>query len=189
MTRCLSDKALMRVVAELGSTADHAHLVACTACAARREKVSAEVDRIRQVLVTTHEPAARVVRRRRRSLVALAGLGAAAVAALLWVEVIAWRSIQPVEDLTSVEQVEAALADVTAAIFSVDGDPRAVLGEAVVPGGLDQGEGGVGCGDPGQLDEADCVDAGQRGEEFPDSIDMDNAERTVLDTDGVDQGG
>lgn len=111
------------------------------------------------------------------------------MAALVWIEVVAWRTIQPAEDLTSAEQVEAALVDVSAAIFSVDGEPRAVLGEGAMPTGLDQDEGDIGCGEPGQLDEAECVDAGQRGEEFPDSIDMDNAERTVLDTDGVDQGG
>jgi hypothetical protein len=190
MTRCLSDKALMTVIAELGSTADHAHLAACAACAARRQEVRAEVDRIRQVLLTTPEPAARVVPRRRRSLVALAGLGAAAIAGLVWVEVVAWRTIQPVEDLTSA-QVEAALADVTAAIFSVDGEPGAVPGEGVTPARLDQDQGEVGCGEAGRLDETECVDAGQMGAELPDSIDfdMDSAERTVLDTDGIDQGG
>jgi hypothetical protein len=189
VTRCLSDKALIRVIAELGSPADHAHLAACATCTARRQEVSADLRRIRQVLLATPEPARRAVPRPRRSLVALTGLGAAAIAAFIWVEVVAWRTIQPAEDLTSVEQVEAALADVTAAIFSVDGEPGAVLGEGVMPAGLDQDEGDAGCGEPGRLDEAECVDAGQSGAEVPDWIGLDSADRTMLDTGSIDQGG
>ena len=48
MSRCLSDKALMRVMAELATPAEQAHLAACAACAARWREVSGEMGRIRQ---------------------------------------------------------------------------------------------------------------------------------------------
>src|SRR5207247_7194987 len=56
MSRCLSDEALMRVVAELATPAERAHLAACPACGARRSRLEGELDGIRQVLVTTAEP-------------------------------------------------------------------------------------------------------------------------------------
>jgi hypothetical protein len=189
VSRCLSDKALMRLGAELGSAAEQAHLDTCATCAARQRTVSEEVDKIRQVLLTTPEPVGHTVPRPRRSLVALAGLATLAMAALVWIEVAAWKTIQPTEDLTSVEQVEAALADVTAAIFSVDGEPTPIFGENSTVTGLDQDDGpDIGCEEPWWLDDAECSDTMQSFEEPQDSIDI-STERTAFDRDSVDQGG
>jgi hypothetical protein len=190
MSRCLSDEALMRVLADLGTETDLSHLASCATCAARRRKVSGEVDRIRQVLLTTPEPLRRTARRPRRAIVAVAGLTAVAVSALLWIEVAVWKTIQPSPDLTGVEQVEATLADVTASLFSVDGEPAPAFAESVVTTGLEQdSDTGTGCDEPQWLDEAECSDAVPDIEESEDSIEMSTMERTVFDTDSSDQGG
>jgi hypothetical protein len=190
MSRCLSDKALMRVLADLGSETDLSHLASCATCAARRRKVSGEVDRIRHVLLTTPEPVRRTAPMSRRSMVAVAGLTAAAVGALLWIEVAVWKKIQPTPDPTGVEQVEATLADVTASLFSVDGEPARVFAASVVTTGLEQdSDTGTGCDEPQWLDEAECSDAVSDLEEPEDSIEMNTMERTVFDPDSSDQGG
>jgi hypothetical protein len=190
MSRCLSDEALMRVVAELGTAAEQAHLAACAACAARRRKVSDEVDRIREVLLTMPEPVRRTAPRPRWSMIGVAGLAAVAVAALVWIEVTAWKTIQTAEDLASVEQTEAALADVTAAIFSVDGEPARVFAESAAATGLDpDDDASTGCDEPRWLDEAECAGSLPSFEDPEDSIEMDTTERTVFDTDRSDQGG
>ena len=61
MSSCLSDRALMRVLAELGTLAEDAHLAACALCAARYCRLRGEMDMIRHVLVTTPEPSAPAV--------------------------------------------------------------------------------------------------------------------------------
>jgi hypothetical protein len=190
MSRCLSDKSLMRVLADLGTEADLTHLDSCPACVARRRAISGEMDRIRQVLLTTPEPLQRSAPRPRRSIIAVAGLATAAVGALLWIEVTVWRTIQPSPDSTGVEQVEATLADVTASLFSVSGEPTPAFAESPVAIRLAQeSETGAGCDEPRWLDEAECSDTLSDFEEPQDSIEMGTAERTVWDTDSMDQGG
>ena len=188
MSRCLSDDALMRLMAELGSATEQSHLAACASCAARRRGMSHELDEIRAVLLTTPEP--RTASRRRRPIVAVAGLAAVAVAALVWIEVAVWKTIQPADDTAGVEQVEAALEDVTAAIFSVDGEPTRSFVEALAVTGPDpDGYGSTGCEEPRWLDEAECSDALTRIEEPENEIEIDSTERTVFDADSADQGG
>jgi hypothetical protein len=190
MSRCLSDEALMRVVAELGTAAEQAHLTACADCATRQRKVSGEVDRIREVLRSMPEPVRRTAPRPWRSMVGVAGLAAIAVAALVWIEVTAWKTIQTTEDLASVEQIEAAVADVTAAIFSVDGEPARVFADSAAATGLEpDGDTSTGCDEPGWLDEPECADSLPSLEDPEDSIEMDTTERTVFDANRADQGG
>jgi hypothetical protein len=196
MSRCLSEKALLRAMAELATPAEQAHLAACATCAARWRKVSGEMGKIREVLLTTPEPFRRVAPRSWRSMVAAAGLAAAAVGALVWVEVAVWKTIQPGADVTGTQQVEAALADVTAAIFSVDGDPPRAFAEAQTATPLDAG---AGVSDPScdeqdwlvQTDEPDeaCSDNLSDLEALPDSLEADTTERTVLDAESASQGG
>lgn len=203
MTRCLSDETLTRVVAELGTEAELAHLATCAACAARHRRVTGEVDMIRQVLVSTTEPRRRAVPSRWRSVAAVAALSAVAVGALVWIEVAAWKTIQPTTDLAQ-EQMSAALTDVTAALFSVDGEPRLALAESPVAALEQDGDAEARCDESTGLDETDCS-ATLSGLENPglespglmepglqdpmDPIEVEAPERTVLEIDNADQGG
>ncbi|HXJ82224.1 MAG TPA: hypothetical protein VMS64_26525 [Candidatus Methylomirabilis sp.] len=190
MSRCLSDKALMRLVAELGTAAERSHVATCAACAARQRRVGHDLDRIRQVLLTTSEPPRHVTQSRRWSVVGVTGLAAVAVAALVWIEVAVWNTIQPAEDPASTEQVEAALEDVTAALFSVDGEPTRSLADASTMNALEpESARSVGCEEPRWLDEAECSDTLFSTEGSEDGIEMDTPERTVFDTESADQGG
>jgi hypothetical protein len=67
----------MKVLAELGAPAEHAHLATCAVCAERHRGLRGEVQVIRHVLVTTPEPdsvATRVPRRRVPAMVALSAV-------------------------------------------------------------------------------------------------------------------
>src|SRR5439155_137278 len=64
---------------------------------------------------------------------------AAAVGALLWIEATAWKTLQPAPDAARAEQIAAVLADVSAALFSVDGEPALALAESPVATALGQG--------------------------------------------------
>ena len=55
---------------------------------------------------------------------ATVGLAAVAAALLIWVEVAVWRAVTPVPPTMQPQEVAAILADVSAALFSVSGDPR-----------------------------------------------------------------
>jgi hypothetical protein len=124
MTRCLSDDALERVEAELASVAERAHLAGCAACAARHRQIRGELALITGVLRDTPEPGTRPAPARRvRWLPATVGLAAVAAALLIWVEVAVWRAVTPVPPTMQAQEVAAILADVSAALFSVSGDP------------------------------------------------------------------
>jgi len=217
MSRCLSDDSLTRVVAELGTDAELAHLATCVTCTGRYRRLTGEVDLIRRVLLTTAAPERRMVRSRWRSVAAVAALSAAGVAALFWIEITAWRAIQPATDLTQAEQMTATLADVTAALFSVDGEPQVALADSPAVVALEhdatlEQEATVDvarCGDGTGLDDAQCAavpfgldnldspspsvedsDASDLELQDPmDVIELDAPERTVLETDNFDQGG
>jgi hypothetical protein len=61
--------------------------------------------------------------RRRRWMPATVALAAVAATLLIWVEVAVWRAVTPVPPTMQPHEVAAILADVSAALFSVSGDP------------------------------------------------------------------
>jgi hypothetical protein len=125
MSPCLSDDALTRVHADLGSIAERAHLAACAACTARSRRMRGDLDLIAAVLRDTPEPVTRSapVRAPRRWLPAAVGLSAAAAVLLEWVEVAVWRAVTPVPPSMQPQEVAAILSDVSASLFSLSGDP------------------------------------------------------------------
>jgi len=122
---CLSDDALTRVHADLGSIAERAHLAACAACTARSRRMRGNLDLIAAVLRDTPEPVTRSapVRAPRRWLPAAVGLSAAAAVLLVWVEVAVWRAVTPLPPSMQPQEVAAILSDVSASLFSLSGDP------------------------------------------------------------------
>lgn len=133
MSPCLSDDALDRVHADLGSIAERAHLAACSACAERSRRLRRDLDLITAVLRDTREPLTlpltRIVPARRRWLPAAIGLSTAALALLVWVEVAVWRAVTPVPPTMQPQEVAAILSDVSASLFSVNGDPLPATGD------------------------------------------------------------
>ena len=125
MSPCLSDDALTRVHADLGSIAERAHLAACAACTARSRRMRGDLDLIAAVLRDAPEPVTRSapVRAPRRWLPAAVGLSAAAAVLLVWVEVAVWRAVTPVPPSMQPQEVAAILSDVSASLFSLSGDP------------------------------------------------------------------
>ena len=125
MSPCLSDGALTRGHAARGSIAERAHRAACAACTARSRRMRGDLDLIAAVLRDTPEPVTRSapVRAPRRWLPAAVGLSAAAAVLLVWVEVAVWRAVTPVPPSMQPQEVAAILADVSASLFSLSGDP------------------------------------------------------------------
>ena len=138
MTRCLTDDALARVLAELATDAERAHLASCATCARRWRGARHELTTIVGVLRDTREPRPRAVVLRRRWLPAAVGLSAVAVGLLMWVEVAVWRAVTPAPPTMQPQEVAAILADVSASLFSLTGNPRA--GAVTSPGTLDAGD-------------------------------------------------
>lgn len=198
MSRCLSDTMLLRVVAELGTPAQHSHLTTCATCAMRYRRFRGELGMIRQVLVNTDEPRWRAVPSRLRTVAGAAALAAVAVAALLWIEVTAWKALQPAPDVASAEQIETTLADVTAALFSVEGEPTRVGSESPIEAALVRdGEASPECDSQPGLGMAPCPDSLLGLEESPDasetestdSNEMEAMDHATSDADRADQGG
>jgi len=133
MSRCLSDDALMRAHAELASAAERAHLAGCAACTGRSRHLRRDLDLITGVLRDSREPQPRPVSAPRRWLPAAVGLATAALALLVWVEVAVWRAVTPVPPTMQAQEVAAILADVSASLFSVSGDPAAAASNAGAP--------------------------------------------------------
>ena len=124
MSRCLSDDALERVEADLASVAERAHLAGCAGCAARHRRIRSELALITGVLRDTPEPRTRPAPApRRRFMPVTVGLAGVAAALLIWVEVAVWRAVTPVPPTMQPQEVAAILSDVSAALFSVSGDP------------------------------------------------------------------
>ncbi|HXA94979.1 MAG TPA: hypothetical protein VN323_05450 [Candidatus Dormibacteraeota bacterium] len=133
MTRCISDQALERVQAELGTVAERAHLASCAACTGRYRRLHRELMLVTDVLRNTPEPVRRAIPLlRRRWMPAMVGLSAAAVALLIWAEVAVWRAVAPPPTMQP-QEVAAILADVSAALFSVSGDPVPAAGDEQTP--------------------------------------------------------
>ena len=133
MSPCLSDDALDRVHADLGSIAERAHLAGCAACTGRSRQLRRDLDLITAVLRDTREPLAppltQLAPARRRWLPAAIGLSTAALALLVWVEVAVWRAVTPVPPTMQPQEVAAILSDVSASLFSVNGDPVPATGD------------------------------------------------------------
>jgi len=126
---CLSDDALERVHADLGSIAERAHLAGCAACTGRSRRMRRDLDLITAVLRETREPLTHVAPVRRRWIPAAVGLSVAALALLVWVEVAVWRAVTPVPATMQPQEVAAILSDVSASLFSVNGDPVPATGD------------------------------------------------------------
>ena len=137
MSRCLSDDALTRVLAELATDAERAHAASCTACTRRARRVRHELTTIAAVLHDTPEPRPRAAVLRRRWLPAAVGLSAAALALLLWIEVAVWRAVTPVPPTMQPQEVAAILADVSASLFSLTGGPVGAASTLFALGGPD----------------------------------------------------
>ena len=139
MSPCLSDDALTRVHADLGSIAERAHLAACAACTARSRRMRGDLDLIAAVLRDTPEPVTRSapVRAPRRWLPAAVGLSAAAAVLLVWVEVAVWRAVTPVPPSMQPQEVAAILSDVSASLFSLSGDPGSASAAEETPQSLE----------------------------------------------------
>ena len=120
MSRCLTDRAMTRVLAELGTAEERAHLAVCAACAARHRRREGEMAEIAHVLAATPEPRARTARAA-TPWIAVAAT-ATAVAAGVWLSIETGTRVEtpPVRD----PRIARALADITTALFSVDGEPR-----------------------------------------------------------------
>ena len=133
MSPCLSDDALDRIHADLGSIAERAHLAGCAACTGRSRQLRRDLDLITAVLRDTREPLTRpltkIASARRRWLPAAIGLSTAALALLVWVEVAVWRAVTPVPPTMQPQEVAAILSDVSASLFSVNGDPVPATGD------------------------------------------------------------
>lgn len=133
MSRCLSDDALTRVLAELATDAERAHAASCTACARRSRRVRHDLTTIAGVLRDTPEPRPRAAVLHHRWLPATVGLSAAALALLLWAEVAVWRAVTPVPPTMQPQEVAAILADVSASLFSLTGSPATAASTAAAP--------------------------------------------------------
>jgi hypothetical protein len=151
MSPCLSNQALIRILADLGTPSEHAHLATCPGCALRHARRRREMDVVRRVLMTTAEPVTQVLPSPRRWLpAAVALLAVVMVGALVWTEVVLWNAIESTPDQARLEQAAGSLAEMSSALFSVNGEPTENL---LAP--LDDGP----CG--GSLwvgEEAECED-------------------------------
>jgi hypothetical protein len=123
MRRCLSERALLKLVADADRTADRAHLAACGLCDARYRAIMRDLDRVSDVLLHSEPPPWS------RSVLARYWLPATAaavavVALLVWVEITVWRAVTPAPP----EEVTAFLSDLSTTMFSM-GDAVAATDE------------------------------------------------------------
>jgi len=133
MMRCMSDETLERIHVELGTSAETAHLASCAACTGRYRRLHRELALVTDVLRDTPEPArAPIPMMRRRWMPAMVGLSAAAVVLLVWAEVAVWRAVAPPPTMQP-QEVAAILADVSASLFSVSGDPTPAVADEQSP--------------------------------------------------------
>jgi hypothetical protein len=122
MKRCLTDRALTRLLAELDKPDERAHLAACALCTARYRRLESEMAEVAEVLATTPWPRVRTMPASGRWIAAAAAL--AAVVAGLWFSMETGSRIQVPPSSPRESQAMAAMADINSALFSVDGEPR-----------------------------------------------------------------
>ena len=113
MSRCLSEKTLLRLIAGSGSQAQRAHLAACRRCGVRYRAILRDFDRTTDVLLYTAPPRWSPSLLTRYRLPARAS-AMAAIVVLIWVVSTVWRDGAP----SNPEEVTAFLADVSSAMFS-----------------------------------------------------------------------
>jgi hypothetical protein len=189
MSSCLSDRALMRVLAELGTLAEDAHLAACALCAARYCRLRGEMDMIRHVLVTTPEPSAPAVAAPRWRVPGLAALSAVVlVSALLWIEVAVWKTIESTSDPEPGQQLADVLANVSSALLSVDGEPASVRASSLLTA-LDHGSEPDGVCDEAASPESGCASALSGLEETEDPVEVATVEETFFTSGHSEHGG
>lgn len=126
MSRCLSDRTLMRLVAGGGFAGQRAHLTGCPRCASRHRLLVLDLAAIKDVLLNTDPPAARG-RARHRAWVPTLAAAVVAVAVLVWLEVSVWRAVTPAS--LPPEEVTAALAEISTTMFSTSGPSPAGMDE------------------------------------------------------------
>jgi hypothetical protein len=101
-----------------------------------------------------------------------------------------WKTLQPAPDAARAEQIASVLADVSAALFSVDGEPALALAESPVATALEQGgDTDPVCDGPAWLGDPECSGTLYGVEDPTDSIEMEAMERTMFDWNSSDQGG
>lgn len=113
------------MLGELGTAEDRAHLAGCGACAARYRAIERDVQAFARTLAVGDPPAVRAGRRN-WYWPAAAGLGAAAVAATLWLTAGVRMPAPAPHDEARQAQAAIALAEISSALFSVEGDPGRV---------------------------------------------------------------
>jgi hypothetical protein len=122
MKRCLTDRALTRLLAELGKPDERAHLAVCALCAARYRRLESEMAEVAHVLAATPWPHVRTMPATGQWIAAAAAL--AAVVAGVWFSMETGSRIQVPPSSPRDPQVAAAMADINSALFSLDGEPR-----------------------------------------------------------------
>jgi hypothetical protein len=156
MTRCVSERALMRLEAGGGTDQQRAHVDTCLACAGRNRLLRRDLERISAVLLGTDEPRApagahgRVARTR---LWVPAGAAAGLVALLVWAQLATRPPAVPVP--LRGEDAMAVLEDVSLTMFSVDGRLAAPIPEALA----DTPERGADCDWPDWSATVGCGEA------------------------------
>jgi hypothetical protein len=123
MKRCLTDRALSRLLAELGKPEERAHLAVCAPCTTRYRRLESEMAEVAYVLAATPWPRVRRMPATGRWIAAAAAL--AAVVAGIWLSTETGSRIQVAPSShRDPQRVAAAMADINSALFSVDGEPR-----------------------------------------------------------------
>jgi len=121
MSRCLTERRLVHLQAGLGDPGEQAHVDGCPACAGRFEALMRDLDVLTGVLARGPMPHPRPQPSFRRWAPVVAGTGALALAALLWVEVAVWRAVTYVPPSMRPEEASAMLTEVSLALFSLNG--------------------------------------------------------------------
>jgi hypothetical protein len=129
----LSERALALVHAGLAEAHDRRHLESCLACTRRLQALGRDLALITRTLTETAEPRPHPAVPFRRWIPATAVATGMALAALLWVEVAVWRAVTYVPPSMRPEEARAMLAQVSASLFSVGGDPPAAEAAAPAP--------------------------------------------------------
>ncbi len=121
----LSDRALVHLDAGLGEAGERRHLESCLTCARRQQSLARDLTVITHTLGATVEPRPRHQPSFRGWMPAATAAMALALAGLLWVEVAVWRAVTTTPPGIEPEEARVMLTQVSAALFSLRGDPPA----------------------------------------------------------------